>query len=102
MVHKKPLGMVVQSLTLLDKECCLVVWGYFDPKTGKKGMWGYFEPDSNEFAVQKAVDWYTGKRTLIHRGVMQRSGSWMNVHFRSILAILITVTGAKLADYLDD
>lgn len=61
-------------LTLQDKNIVWSFGGYFNPRTGDKGMIGYFDTDKEEYSRIRSVDWCTGMGTLIHKDVVKKIG----------------------------
>ena len=99
-IKNKPEGITgAKILTLIDHN---VVWsfgGYFNPKTGKKGMIGYFDKDGEEYSKGRSVDWCTGMGTLIHKKVIESIGFIDEKLFPQYFGDTDFTYRAKLAGY---
>jgi GT2 family glycosyltransferase len=74
-IQENPKGVLGSKImTLQDKNTVWSFGGYFDPRSGKKGMIGYLEQDGKEYSTVRKVDWCTGMGTLIHKGVVDEIG----------------------------
>ncbi len=75
---------IIIGSKIKDKEKTHLVWsygGYFNPRTGNKGMYGYKKIDNEEYNKTISVDWLTGMGTTVPKQVVYDIGFWDDKNF---------------------